>query len=672
MGPVSDRSERTPRETLGWRLLSVGAALGTLTVFTALIPAEIGVWPRFESGGMAMLLSAGICAIALTIIWFDDRPTVETALSHPIVLAVLLVALASAVLAPFVDYPWLSIFGYPLIGEGALRYGAMAAFFAAAIVLRGDAPRFRLLLACLLIGSIGGTVALALGVRGEFVSLDIAGILVVSAWVGAWYLQPPAWGGWRIAVCAVAVAPILILSSNDTAVATTLLVSLPASVLIYLNLKRQFVSVGAMRVIAAAGLIAMPFAALLVVWLVPMFTDALPSITSRKYTYQLVFAALRADPSVIFAGQGWGEIVMTLDRFRTFSDAVLWDGSWDGAARDLPHSHNLLLEALFGGGIVAVVGVLAVLAIPVLLCRERELPVALFALSMFAGIGAIWPQVAMTVGPVALALGIVGATGTGPRPMPTVGRVFAWGLPVFASILIASGGWLVSEGISYRNSVADVRGSGTASPHACALIPNSGAYGDLKLAQGLTKAYRPVFRRAQHGIATTESEDRLIAAFLCSAERRALHSISPSLHLALESFRGDVSTDAGRTADIAKYEPVLSGWSDKLIRLLNAAPTRTDMTFTFYAVRKQGGAWETIGSLARALKNANPDDPIANWYMGQYLLSKGDPGSRAAGFTALRKSLNDGIKRLILVPPALEAEILKATGAVSAGSVPGR
>ena len=556
---------------------------------------------------MAMLLAAGVCAAALAVIWLGDRTKVEAALRHPLVLAVMLVALASGVYAPFVDYPWLSILGYPLIGEGALRYGAMGIFFATAMVLRGDAFRFRILLACLLIGSIGATAALFVWVREDFVSLDIAGILVVSAWVGAWYMVPEKLGAWRFMICAAAVAPILAVSQNDTAIAITVAIGLPASVLVYLSLSKPFVSDRTTRIVAASALVAIPVAALLAVWFIPVFTDALPSITSRKYTYQLIFAALHADPSVILAGQGWGEIVMTMDLFRTASDAIMWDGSWDGATRDLPHSHNLVLEALFGGGVIAVVGVLAVLAIPVNVCDKRDLPSAVFVVSVFAGIGAIWPQVAMTVGPVALALGLVSAGRVGAVSPPAVGRGFVYILPVLAACLVGSGIWLVSEGLNYRSSVADVRAKGGESVHACNLLPNSRAYGDLDLVQGFVKSYS-----AQAARPIPDSQHHVIAAFLCSAEARAKQSVSASLHLGLESFRGHVSIDAGRTADIVRYRGALSGWSDKLVQLLNVAPTRTDMTLVFFIARMQSGAWETVGSLARALVNSNPDDPSRN------------------------------------------------------------
>ena len=116
------------------------------------------------------------------------------------------------------------------------------------------------------------------------------------------------------------------------------------------------------------------------------------------------------------------------------------------------------------------------------------------------------------------------------------------------------------------------------------------------------------------------------------------------------------------TPDIARYRDSLAGWSDKLVRLLNTAPTRTDMTIVFFVARIQIGAWQTVESLARALLDSNPDDPIANWYLGQYLLNRGEPASRAASVAALQKSLNNGIERIIRVSPEFESQLLATTG----------
>src|SRR5690606_18798984 len=61
-------------------------------------------------------------------------------LGHPLVLAALAVSAWSALLSPFVEFPFNSLLGSPSSGEGVLMYAEIALFMAAAMVLR----RFRI------------------------------------------------------------------------------------------------------------------------------------------------------------------------------------------------------------------------------------------------------------------------------------------------------------------------------------------------------------------------------------------------------------------------------------------------------------------------------------------------------------------------------------------------
>lgn len=662
MGTVTDRPPREWLRPLGSWLLVSGAALAALSVFSALVPLEVGVWPRFEPGRMALYLAAGICAAALVVVWLADRAPVEAALGHPLVLAATFLALVGAVLATVADHPWLSILGYPLIGDGVLRYAAMAVLFAAAIVIRGDALGFRLLLVLLLVGSVAGTAALYWFALEDFPSLDIAGVLVIAAWVGAWYLTPERWGVWRFGVGLAAIALILLASTNNTALISVFAIALPASMLVWYLLERGHAPVRLIRVAASLALVVLPFAGIVAVWLIPEITEAFASVTSRKFIHQIVFAALGADPSIFLTGQGWGRTVATLDEFRTASDAVLWDGSWDGATRPFAHAHNYALEALLGGGVVGVAGLLAIFAAPVIACGPRDLPAAVFAAAVFAGLSTSGPQVAMAIGPTALALAIAGA---GPPPTTlrnVAGRGLTFVLPVVSASLLGAGLWLIAQGIDFRNRVADVRAKGVESAYFCRLHPNSGTFGDLVLAQGFTKAYRPVLDRAVVGEHPSESEHNLIAAYLCNIERRSLRSESPSMQMAAETFRSFISANGAENRDIARYSRALADWPGKLARMLNAAPNRTDMTVGFFEARIESGAWETVGSLANALHDFAPEDPVANWYLGRFLLTRGGAVSTNAGYETLRTALNNGIKKIILVIPAFEADILERTG----------
>jgi hypothetical protein len=188
---------------------------------------------------------------------------------------------------------------------------------------------------------------------------------------------------------------------------------------------------------------------------------------------QVLMAALQADPSIALWGQGWGEISITADRFRTASDAILWNGSWDGFDRNVSHSANMFVEAVFGAGLPAALFVVFLLISPLLVADAKHLPPVFFVAIVFASVSSTWPQVAMTVGMTTLALALASGDVAGKPWHRRISRPVIWGLPVVVALLFTGGSWLLSEGLSYRQQIQDVRARGTQSPHACSLHQNS-------------------------------------------------------------------------------------------------------------------------------------------------------------------------------------------------------
>lgn len=652
-----DTNRRVP--VVGGLILLAGAMLAILSVFTALLPVDLGVWPRFEPGAMALYFSAGICGIGLLLVWRQDKLCVEQAVSHPLVLAALFVFLVSVALAPTSEYPWLSVLGYPLIGEGAMRFAAMAVLFAAAMVLRQSTRLLFWLLATLLVASIGASLAFHTWARSGFVSLDILGVTVISSWIAAWYLVPERHRRWRPVASLNAIIPVLVFSANLTAIVMIIFIALPVMLLVHQLLQRFKVPLNQVRTILIVALLASPFVGFAAVWFIPDITDQLPSITSRKYNFQVLLAALRDDPSIILWGIGWGEISIVTDRFRTFSDAVLWDGSWDGYERDIPHTHNLFLEALFGAGLLAGLGTMVLLAAPILNVEASRLMPAIFATFLFAGFTMMWPQVSMTVGMVAVTIGICSGELSASRLQIRVGRAVVWGLPVIVAVLLSTGSWLVDEGASYRRQIMDVRAKGPPSPYFCSLHANSAVYADLDLTQGFVQTYRAVFRDSKRKIEIPLDDLRLIDAYLCSLEERRSASNSPSLHLALESFRSQVSGDTIPDWLRQRYSGSLEGWHIGLTRLLNLAPKRKDMTTGFFLHHMANGNWSTVESLARALVASDSSDPIGHWFLGLSLSVKGDSAAQDESKRELRTSLALGIEKILPVPADFRKQILE-------------
>jgi O-antigen ligase len=331
------------------------------------------------------------------------------------------------------EYPWLSMFGVPLIAEGAIRYLAMAVLFAAVLVLRKNPRRRTALLTIILLVSLVGSVAFYLWIRSEFASLDKLGYLVGPAWVSAWFLVPERYARWRFVASVLVIVPILLLSTNTTAIVAVLSLAVPGTVVLHMLLTRNRISVRKVRAGAVVGIAMVPFVALAAVWVIPEFTDALPSVTSRKYMLQVLMAALQADPSIALWGQGWGEISITADRFRTASDAILWNGSWDGFDRNVSHSANMFVEAVFGAGLPAALFVVFLLISPLLVADAKHLPPVFFVAIVFASVSSTWPQVAMTVGMTTLALALASGDVAGKPWHRRISRPVIWGLPVVVS-----------------------------------------------------------------------------------------------------------------------------------------------------------------------------------------------------------------------------------------------
>lgn len=642
---------------LGRWVLFAGCTLAALSLLAALLPVDLGVWPRFEPPAMVLYIAAAIAGLGLLAVWRDERDLVERSIVHPFVLVALFIFVLSAALAPLAEFPWLSIFGAPLIGEGALRFLAMAVLFAAILVLRANARARMLLLAIVLLVSLVGSVSFFFAIRTEFASLDKLGYLVGPAWIGAWFLVPERHVRMRFVAAFLSIIPILILSTNTTVISAVLILAIPGTILVHVLLAQNRVAVWKIRTVAVAVVAMVPFLALVAVWIIPELTDALPSITSRKYMFQVLIAAFQADPSIALWGQGWGEISITADRFRTFSEAILWDGSWDGFDRNVSHTQNQIVEALFGAGLLAAIAVLALLVTPVLTAAPRNLPSAFFVASVYAGAGATWPQVAMTVGIVTLGLAFASGDAVAVGRWRSVARPTVWALPVLVAVLLTGGSWLVNEGLSYRERVLDVRARGTQSQHACNMHPSSPAYGDLDLIQGFIKTYRPMFRRAEAGIGMTAQDEWIVDAYLCSLGKRAPQSKSPALHLGLETFRSQLANEPVARLVPRKYREELEDWPSKLAQMLNSAPNRKDMTVGFFSSQMTLGNWRTAESLARALIDSDSRDPVGHWFLGLSLLAQGRPAVRTEGFGSLDKAISLGIQRILPVPPEIEAQI---------------
>lgn len=635
-----------------WMLLA-GCLVATLPVFASFLPINLGVDPRLEAMPMVLHLAAGICAIGLVMSFLQRRDVTLDAMSHPMVLAALFVTGWSVVLAPFVDYPWLSLAGTPVFGEAAVRYASLAVLFAAALVLAANRRAFVSLCAILtVISALAPVVMFAWG-KDFFVSLDLVGYFAISAALGAWCLTDGHRPYLRCLLAVAAAAPAFALSTNNSVILVLVFAAAPAAVLTYGLLRGRVVAAGVIRAIGVLAVIAAPFVGLLLKWQVPELVD-LPSIHSRHLLDKVLFAALMENPLIFAIGQGWGAINLTMDQHALSAGAVMWDDSWDLASRNISHSHSIYLEALFGAGVPAVAGFMMILAAPLLVVKADRLPLAVFATIALAGMATLTGESPATVGAVAMAFALAGV-----RPVQQnsktrairFGRAAALVMPAVAASLLVAAFWQFYNANTIRTRVADIFILGPGNPHACDLHPHSALYADTELSQGLVRSYRPVLKRAAAGQKIPLQDFWKIDAYFCSARTRLDESQSASLQLALEVFRVDVALGTQSPDFSRRYQSALDNWPEKLVRVLTLAPRRTDVTIGFFLAQIQRGNFYTVASLAEALLKRDPSDPIALWFLGLARLASGEPANRSEGRRLIAQAIEGGVERFFPVAP---------------------
>jgi len=646
----------------GLWVVFTGATLAALTVFAAFLPIDLGINPYLEPMPVVLDLAGAVCACGIALAFLGSRETVSYALSHPMVLAALFVAVWSAVVAPTVEYPWLSLLGAPVFGEAAVRYVCLAVFFAGALLMAEDRRTFRALCIVLTVVSFAAPLVMFALAQDYFVSLDLVGQFAVSGTIATWLLFPGCRARVRLLLALAVTAPALVLSSNHSVIAFMVLVGLPVGFAAHVFLNRNPDRSGLIRMAGLAAVLVAPFAGLALKWLLPDVIE-LPSIHSRHLLDKVLLAALQADPAILAFGRGWGAINLTVDSYILSADAVMWDGSWDLSERNISHSHSVYGEALFGAGLPAVAGVLAMFAAPLLVVKKDGLPLAVFAVVTLAGLSSVSAEFPSTVGAVALAFALAGraAAGDATRAVPPVaGRALALAMPVLASALFVAVGWSFANLNEIRVRTADIYERGSQSPFRCAPQPYSAAYADIELARGLVKTHRPVFTRADEGKIVSANDLQVLDAYVCQAEARALESRSSSLQIALETFRGDLALAALGPDIHQRYARSLYRWPEKIARALNVAPQRVDLSKGFLVSQMAAGNIGTVESLAEALLERDPSDPIALWFLGLAKVRSSRPSEQADGWRYLRAGLDAGILRFFPIPEPTIKEVRRS------------
>jgi hypothetical protein len=653
----------------------LGLCLDSLSVFTAHPVFAIGMWPDAEPMGLVFFAGAALCLAGLGLLCLTSRAPLRF-FGHPAFLVSASLGVWSVLASPFAEFPFLSIYGPPENNLGAIWYLALAAFIASAMILRNNRLAF---------GGVLGVTALAAVAAAGFDLQRLDWSDAVKTWLGwfpgttllqfneylAYYalgLLPVAlmyirrgrrFSGWILAASGLAV---LLVSRNRTAFVAVVSTGLAAiladslawgrDAMAWADARRRVPEGFAVITILLAGLgsyLFLRFADL---------RDLAPSLWSRSILFKVIEPSLFAGFAATIFGHGWGHYADYLVMNLSSTGIRLFDSDWDVLARDLFHSHNAFLEALFATGLP---GLALAAAIPVAVAlgsqrRWRALALA-FALS-WTVIDSFWFMMPATMAALALAAGSLGESAC--RIYWRRGRMlWAAGLLSLAG-LVAAGTMALYKSERAISLLADCLSPG-AFPADCATveIPVDPRGADLDLAT-LIESAMPAMLQASAAI--PPEQRALVQRVLFEAERRDIEGRSLLLSMALANADAAMAFTPGGDSLLPPGESLSQDWPLVLRRILMRAPQRLDVLATYFNWLLLQHRPQDMNAMLATANAIDPNHPVVSWFSGVQLLDAPDPGLRERGLTLMRLALADGLERFMPVDGTLKSRLTGAGG----------
>ena len=675
----------------GSLLCAAGCAVSPLVVFLAMPPFYSGIWVQVETVVVALHVISALAGFGLLLLAVSGSEEAKRAVTHPFAVLPLLAAAWTAALLPFIDQPSLSWFGAPELRVGGLAMLDLAVLTAAAIAIRQRRLVWRIVVCSAVVATLGtllspfanafAAIAGTTFMYGREVSpyffsdyRAFYAIFIVVLIVG---LDVPyrktAWAA------ALLLGAVVLYASHNKAAIGYAAVIIPAVFV----LRRMAGDDGTFRRLSAwaAGLV--PVALTGFIYAVGMavlagaqsgdplartLIEGVPTLWSRSLMTDLVVEGFTDAPSTLLTGFGWGHFGETLLRHLNEIPVRLYVtiGSknlpfWDAVSRFDFHSHNVFVESLLAGGGVGLILSLAYMAAIPLFARDGGLALAgAFALVLGA-IGTFWFQMPVSLPLMALAAASLAGTRTFLLPLRLrfVLVALLCGVGPVAQLTSALAGIAMAE----RGDM-EVRANNTAdnTPAAeavaqrpdCRPIMAATGIGDAHLGWLFQNYVGRLSARSHKGEALSEAQVARLVRYLCATDKRLSKSRSLRLFVATLNARAALVFQFDQPEITAAVAPYLENWGERLRRLLDLAPRRTDLATAYMNWLLAQGREEGLLRFAGKLLSVNPQDPVGLWFSGTVLLAR--PGRAAEGLSRMRRSLEWGIQNLM----PIDRKILEA------------
>lgn len=638
---------------------------------------DLGLWRQTEVPSAILHLAAAFTVFLIGVLLYKKDEETLGLIRHPAILAIAGLALFTAAVAPFSDSPWRSIHGTLKHGIGALWHLELALFaVAAALVLRSKAA---LLLETSLVVSTSAVIVLYAFPETEIIGWPMSfaewsGLLAAS--VSFVVISR----GRRILSIRTAVAVALLAGgiyvSENRAVMLAAAASVAVAFACRLPVMSRWFSSRAFRAsfVVVAGLIgisimtavapiveraamtAPPLAGTeMVLSDNPVDKHALQdgtlgTVWSRSRMVLMVLGDLADNPSKLVTGQGWGSFGTIYEYHAREVPGRLFPTAfptasltyWDAQRMSDFHSHDLPIEALLSGGMVAFALWFAVIGS--LAASSRVGVVA--ATGVMVGSLFWFPVNHMTIALAALLACGVAPVAVSTRALKIASLASAIPVAVACAIFMTAGAQMyalasLEHDERYFHPIEADRNPSTCSSISTVMLPEDEV--NISLYEVLNQRILLAANRPK------EVYDRTTNLLTMSCTLRSYYEGGENIRALVASLeKRAILVGIGP----ASYGPMVDdivNWGRDVDRLLEIAPGRTEHVVPYLSALAQRSKNKelVLAEIDRYIAKLPPSDPITIYVEA---LRERQLGNEQAYLEKLRKAVSLGYGNIFAMP----------------------
>lgn len=653
----------------------IGVLLSFFAFVSALRGISIGIWPQSETTMMSIHICSFISAIGLIGLSTQSN-LVKYSYKNPLVVVPFFIALLSIITLPFHDLPVRSFLGTVRTGDGILWWFDLSVLSASATLLwKVRKWRQTFILIALFSLTACATLSITHASFEHFYAplyfkdyLAFALICFIPALhpfttkfkpvllsftlfygtlnVGMYVTDNKAMIGYALIFPLLCLGLWSILKKRQEIKNT-----LPLFILITLPILGLFAFVAIALIGAEEGFYTFGD------------TGLFRTVASRAYLINIAFQALLEEPWRFLTGYGWGSYVdhMVTQQPSEWLNFTSFEGKqWDGITFDHFHTHNMFADILNATGILGLILLILYIASFFFLARQsNRLPFFLFATG-FIIYGSFWFLM-----PILIPFLVFASASANSHLATQHLKYFALPKKIILTALIL---FILAQPFAFFALFKTAQQTDRYEPNAitviqaqteCQIDYNDFSAGGLHLSRLITDRLRYAVDLADitHAPPSKESTTSIpehlqsLNHYFCqSGAYIENHASYARLFLSRLMMRGEILLALEGYIDQETQHYYYSGWQSDLLKWLEIAPNRTDITVPYFLYNLSHGQEHLSIPALNKIYNKDSENPIALWFKG--LIDIQSPATANQGITFMKKAFKNGIERFVPIDEA--------------------